>query len=116
MTHEQLFCDITTIIGRASPSLARDNSKGILKISGNEFLTTKFLCHYISEGVYYHCTKDLIATPKGKPVAAAGSCSHRKNTAKNWVNISHLVRGQTRVFHAPELIASIYFAQNPSLV
>ena len=73
-------------------------SKGILKISGNKFLTTKFLHHYISEGVYYHCTKDLIATPEGKPVATAGSCSHRKNTAKNWENISHLVRGQTGVF------------------
>ena len=71
-------------------------SKGILKISGNKFLTKKFLYHYISEDVYYHCTKDLFATLEGKPVAAAGSCGHRKNIAKNWVNILHLVRGQTR--------------------
>ena len=74
------------------------DSKGILKISGNKFLTRKFLCHNISEGVYYHCTKDLFATPEGKPVAAAGSCGHWKNTTKNWENISHLVRGQTRGF------------------
>ena len=57
-------------------------SKGILKTSGNKFLTMKFLRHYISKGVYYHCTKDLFATPEGKPVAAAGSCGHRKTTAK----------------------------------
>ena len=74
------------------------SSKGILKISGNKFLTMKFLCNYISEGVYYHFTKDLFATPEGKPVAAAGSCGHQKNTVKNWENISHLVRGQTRGF------------------
>ena len=74
------------------------SSKGILKISGNKFLTTKFLRHYISEGVYYHCTKDLFATPEGKPVAAAGSCGHWKNATKNWENILHLVRGQTRGF------------------
>ena len=41
--------------------------------SGNKFLTKKFLYRYISEGVYYHCTKDLFATPEGKPMAASGS-------------------------------------------
>ena len=48
-------------------------------------------------------------------MAAAGSCGHRKTTAKNWENISHLVRGQTRpgVFDVPELIVSVYFVPKP---
>ena len=47
-------------------------------------------------------------------MAAAGSCGHRKTTAKNWENISHHVRGQAiGVFDAPELIANIYFAPKP---
>ena len=80
---------------------------------GINFLPRNFYTAIFFKGVYYHCTKDLFETREGKPVAAAGSCGHRKNTAKNWENISHLVRGQTGIFDAPELIAGIYFAPKP---
>ena len=64
---------------------------------GINFLPRNF-CTTIFLKVSIITVIDLFATPKGKPVAAAGSCGHRKTTAKNWENISHHVRGQTRGF------------------